>query len=134
MKKLGFFIAVGLTVGLALAFTNLSYNPSDGFITGSPEIKSITSLAFGPDGILFIGDSKSATVFAFDTKDVIRVEKGGTIELKNVDQKITALLGTQAQNISFQDIAVNPLSKKVYCAVQTSDGSPVLFTIEGDKI
>ena len=134
MKKIGFFLAAGLIGILVLAFTHRSYNRSDGFITGSPEIKSITSLAFGPDGILFIGDSRSAIVFAMDTKDAGRVEKAPAIELKNVDQKIAALLGTQPQNITIQDIAVNPLSKKVYCAVLSSDGTPVLLTIVGDKI
>jgi len=134
MKKIGLFFFAGLIGILVLAFSYRSFSPSDGFITGTPEIKSITSLAFGPDGILFMGDSKSAMVFAMDTKDAGKVEKAAAIEIKNVDQKIAALLGTQPQNISIQDMAVNPLSKKVYCAVQNSDGTPVLLTIEGDKI
>src|SRR5277367_6320732 len=133
MKKTCFFSAFGLAVALLLAFTSRSHK-SDGFVTGSPEIKSITSLAFGPDGILFLGDSRNATVFAMDTKDVGTVEKAAAIEIKNIDQKIAALLGTKPENITIQDIAVNPLSKKVYCAVHYSDGTPVLFTIEGDKI
>src|SRR5258706_13672474 len=99
MKKMSFFMAAGLIGILMLAFTHRSYNRSDGFITGSPEIKSITSLAFGPDGILFIGDSRSAVVFAMDTKDAGRVEKAPAIEIKNIDQRIAALLGTQPQNI-----------------------------------
>ncbi len=69
-----------------------------------------------------------------DTKDAGKVEKGTAIEIKNIDQKIAALLGTEASNITITDIAVNPLSKKVYCAVQSSDGTPVLLSIEGDKI
>ena len=133
MKKAGFILFVGFVGVLVLAFTNRSYK-SSGFVTGSPEIKSITSLAFGPDGILFLGDSRSATVFALDTKDVGRVEKAGAIDIKKVDQKIAELLGTKPENIAIQDLAVNPLSKKVYCAVQYSDGTPVLLTIEGDKI
>jgi len=31
-------------------------------------------------------------------------------------------------------MAVNPLSKKLYIAVQHSNGTPVLLTVEGDKI
>jgi hypothetical protein len=56
------------------------------------------------------------------------------VELKNVDQKIAALLGTEAKNITIQDLVVNPVSKKIYCAVQNSDGTPVLLTIDGEKI
>ncbi|HEY5823350.1 MAG TPA: hypothetical protein VIT44_03235, partial [Cyclobacteriaceae bacterium] len=132
MKKTSFFIAAGLSVALVMAFTFRSTHSSYGLTTGSPEIKSITSLTFGPDGILFLGDSKSATVFAMDTKDAGKVEKGATVEIKNIDQKIAALLGTEASNVTITDIAVNPISKKVYCAVQSSDGTPVLLSIEGD--
>jgi hypothetical protein len=105
-----------------------------GLVAGTPDIKSINTLAFGPDGILFIGDSKSASVFAIDTKDKTAVEKGAASEIKNIDQKIAASLGTEVKNIRIQDIAVNPISKKIYIAVQNVDGTPVLLTLEGEKI
>jgi hypothetical protein len=134
MKKIYFLLSVGLAGVLALAATNRASDLRDGFVVGTPEIKSISALAFGPDGILLIGDSKSAAVFALDTKDAANVEKAPAIEIKNIDQKIAVLLGTEAQNITIQDIVVNPLSKKVYCAVQSGDGTPVLLSITGDKI
>lgn len=134
MKKLVFFLAVGAAGLLAIATTNHTTSQLDGFVNGSPEIKSISTLAFGPDGILFIGDSKSASIFAIDTKDATRIEKSPAIEIKNIDQKIAALLGTQPQNITILDIAVNPASKNVYCAVHSIDGTPVLLKISGDKI
>ena len=40
-----------------------------GLNRGTPELKSATTLAFGPEDILFIGDSKSAAVFAVATGD-----------------------------------------------------------------
>ena len=36
---------------------------------GTPEIKSVSALAFGPNGMLFIGDPESATISAIDTGD-----------------------------------------------------------------
>jgi hypothetical protein len=134
MKKISFFIVIALAGLLIVAATDRSTSRSDGFHTGSPEIKSITTLAFGPDGILLIGDSKSASIFAIDTKDISRVEKSPSIEIKNIDQRIAELLGTQPKNITIQDIAVNPVSKSIYCAVQSADGTPVLLRIDGDKI
>jgi len=113
---------------------NRSTTDKYGMHQGTPEIKSISAIAFGPDGIIFIGDSRSASVFAVDTKDKTAVEKATAVEVKNVDQKIAAALGTEAKNIRIVDIAVNPLSKKVYAAVQSGDGTPVLLTIEGDKV
>jgi hypothetical protein len=133
MKKLFFLGAVLVALGVLVAATRSASNPY-GLKMGSPAIQSISAIAFGPDGILFVGDSRSGAVFAIDTKDKAPVEKATAAEVKNIDQKIAAALGTEAKNVRIQDIAVNPVSKKIYCAVQTADGKPVLLTVEGDKI
>lgn len=134
MKKIYFFFAIVMAGVIILAGTSKSSSLRDGFVNGSPEIKSISALAFGPDGILFIGDSKSAAVFAVDLKDTEKVEKGTAVDVKKFDQKVGAALGTDVQNITITDLVVNPLSKKVYCSVQLADGSSVLLKVEGDKI
>ncbi|AUD00900.1 hypothetical protein [Spirosoma pollinicola] len=134
MKKAYSILAVALAGLILLATTTRPIKNQYGFVTGKPAIKSINALTFGPDGVLFIGDGLSATVFAIDTKDAVQVEKSAPVEIKNIDQKIAALLGTEVKNITIQDIAVNPRSKNVYCAVQHSDGTPVLLKIEGNKI
>lgn len=100
---------------------------------GTPEIKSITSLAFGPDGILFIGDSKGASVIALNTKDAGSAELQ-SINVAGIDKKLAGMLGTTEDNISILDIAVNPISKKVYLAVQSGDGTPVLLRMEGEAV
>ena len=133
MNKLYYFLTVNIMAMLLVASTNRNA-PIFGFENGTPAIQSISALAFGPDGVLFIGDSKSAAVFAVDTKDKVAVEKGMAVEMKNFDEKIASLLGTEAKNITIQDLAVNPISKKIYCAVQSAEGIPVLLTIEGDKV
>src|SRR5215213_2008899 len=96
-------------------------------------VQSISALTFGPDGILFIGDSKSATVFAVNTKDV-KKQNATVVDIKNIDQKIAAALGTTKENITITDMAVNPISKKLYIAVQNADGTLVLLTLDGDKL
>ncbi|GAB3887390.1 hypothetical protein [Spirosoma agri] len=134
MKKHYSILAIGCAGLLLLATTTRSVRNQYGFMVGTPAIKSINALTFGPDGVLFIGDGRSATVFAVDTKDAESAEKATAVDVKNIDQKIAALLGTEVKNITIQDIAVNPKSKHVFCAVQHSDGTPVLLRIDGDKI
>ena len=136
MKKLSYFIVASAAFVLLVAAirpTDKMDNPY-GLKRGTAAIKSISAIAFGPDGILFIGDSRSATVFAIDTKDKTIIEKATTVEIKNIDQKIAAALGTESKNIRIQDMAVNPLSRKIYIAVQSNDATPILLTLEGDKI
>jgi len=132
MKKIYFIIVIAAVVGLAATTKHASVR--EGFINGSPEIKSINAMTFGPDGILFIGDGKSATVFAVDTKDAEKMEKAAAVDVKKIDQKIAAALGTTVDRINITDIAVNPVSKKVYCSVEVVDGTPVLLKVDGDKI
>ena len=134
MKKIIFSCVAAISFLLLLAYTNRSSRAMDNFVIGPPQIKSINALAFGPEGILFIGDSKSASVFAIDTKDTDRLEKAAPVEIKNIDQKIAAFLGTEAKNITIQDLKVNPISKKIYCAVHSADGTPVLLQIDTAKI
>ncbi|TLV02158.1 hypothetical protein [Dyadobacter luticola] len=134
MKKMYFVLAVICAGVVLLANTNRLAGSKYGFKVGTPEIKSISALAFGPDGVLLIGDSKSGTVFAMDTKDAVANNAATPVEIKNIDQKIASLLGTTAENVTIQDIVVNPVSKTVYCAVQSNDGTPVLLKIAGEKI
>lgn len=134
MKKrlaLLFLVAAG---SFLLAITDPSSGLREGMSSGDPGIKSISAMAFGPDGILFIGDSKSATVFAIDTKDNTKVEKATALEVKKFDQKLAAALGTDVANITVQEMVVNPASRKVYVAVQLADGTPSLLRVEGDKV
>ncbi|WP_425639004.1 hypothetical protein ACPUEN_05075 [Algoriphagus yeomjeoni] len=134
MKKSVLLVALSTVMVVLAAMTfrgndELPYNLK----VGSPEVKSISSLAFGPEGILFIGDSKSAAVYAVNTKDVKSPKSVSSIDVKAIDQKIATLLGTTSDNISILDIAVNPISKKVYLAIQSGDGTPVLMTLAEGK-
>ena len=134
MKKNYLFLLLALVGSIILASTTRYTSVREGFVNGTPEIKSINAIAFGPDGILFIGDSKSASVFAIDTKDNVKLEKAAPVELKQFDQKIAAALGTEVKNISIEDMVVNPLSKSIYFAVQLNDGTPALMKVTDNKI
>ena len=49
-----------------------------GLEVGTPGIKSVGPLAFGPDGILFLADNVGATIFAIavgDAEKVCRVSR-----------------------------------------------------------
>jgi hypothetical protein len=98
------------------------FGAEGGMSTGKLELKSGGPLAFGPPGILFVGDSASASLVAIDTGDSKQNKSAGTFEVKGINQKIAALLGTAADQIAIQDIAVNPLSRNIYMAVTRGTG------------
>ena len=55
-----------LSICLALTCTTVMA-AEWGLKKGEVELQSARSLAFGPDGILFVGDAQAATVYAIDT-------------------------------------------------------------------
>jgi len=90
--------------------------PQAGLKKGTPEVKSITALAFGPDGLLFVGDPQSSTIFAIATNDTEPAGKDD-VKIEKIDDKLGSLLGTTAANITISDVKVNPTSGNVYLAV-----------------
>lgn len=74
-------------------------------------LTSAGPLAFGPDGILFVSDPKSATIYAIDTKSH-RAEKAdlekATYQLEDVQGALASLANGNAGDVAVADIAVDP--------------------------
>lgn len=99
--------------------------------SGKAELESAGVLAFGPDGILFVGDSQGAKVFALDTGD--RDSGSGKVDIAGINEKVAAMLGAAADQVLINDMAVNPISKKVYLSVARGrgpDATPVIVRVD----
>ncbi|HTD67974.1 MAG TPA: hypothetical protein VK846_15725 [Candidatus Limnocylindria bacterium] len=106
-----------------------------GMKEGTATFKSMGPLAFGPDGILFIADTRSAAVVAIDTGDTKAASGNKALKVEGINQKIAGLLGTAADQILIDDLVVNPLSRNVYIAVSRGRGptaTPVLVRVTTD--
>ena len=53
---------------------------------GKAELKSAGSLAFGPDGVLFVGDTAGASIWALDVQDNKPSKAASSIEIKGVNE------------------------------------------------
>jgi len=96
---------------------------------GKVELKSAGALAMGPDGILFVGDSVGGKIVALDVDDRTAAKGSGALEIKGINEKIGAMLGTAADQILIQDVVVNPVSKNVYIAVSRGRGADAVPVI-----
>lgn len=112
---------VGAAAALLLSVSVLRGADVYGLEQGNPGIKSADVLAFGVDGILFVGDTKSAAVFALQTGDKSGNPAEVTYDIEGLNVKIAEQLGAQSQSLKINDLAVNPASGNLYLAV--SDGS-----------
>ncbi len=100
---------------------------------GTPDIKSVGPLAFGPEGILFVGDPQGAAVFAIATWDAKSAGEG-IPRVEALDAKIAGLLGVTPRDLTINDMAVNPLSGQVYLSVTRGQGpNAVPFILRVDR-
>jgi hypothetical protein len=113
-------LTLGSAVLLALAAPLPAASLTDGLKEGTVELKSAGPLAFGPEGVLFIGDPAGAAVYAVATGDT--KSGSGDIQVAKVDEKIAARLGTQAAEMGIADLAINPVSGNAYLSVRRGRG------------
>ena len=117
-------IASLLLILIAFAATNLVAKDAASWFKNPEksdlELKSAGKIAFGPDGMLLISDPRSASVVAVDSGDSGPIQKLST----RVDDIESALAeATGSKGITIIDMAVNPLSGKVYFSVNGNPGN-----------
>ena len=93
-----------------------------GMTLGAPDIKSGGPMAFGPEGILFMGDTQGAAVFAIDLNDRVSNTVSKPIDIIGIDKKLAAMLGTTPDGILINDLAVDPISQNIYLSVSRRTG------------
>ncbi|MBM3969456.1 MAG: hypothetical protein FJ302_06290 [Planctomycetes bacterium] len=119
-------VVTGLLLSMSAAFA-----AEWGLKEGTPEIKSAGALAFGPDGILFVGDAKGATVFAIGTGDTKGDPSKVQLNVSGLNAKVAETLGVNADKITINDLAVNPLTGNVFLSVSKA-GSPAVVKVAND--
>jgi hypothetical protein len=133
MKSLA---VIALSVGLAFPSISQAANWTAGMKEGKLELKSAGPIAFGPEGILLIADTKAATIAALATGDVKPAASSKLTKVEGINQKVAGLLGTGADQILIEDLAVNPISRTTYLAVSRgrgADATPVLIRVKADR-
>jgi hypothetical protein len=91
-------------------------------------------VTFGPNGVLFASDPMAATLYAINLGTQTSGTRAGTANVANIDQKIAALLGTDAASVNIRDMAVHPASKNTFVSVmrgQGPDAKPAIVRVDG---
>jgi hypothetical protein len=96
---------------------------------GTPDLKQAGAVAFAPEGILLVGDSTAAAVFAIDTGDRPAKPAEGALKVEGIGEKIAGLLGADAKQVKIEGMAVNPLSGNAYLAVTRGQGKEAMPVI-----
>jgi hypothetical protein len=128
-----FRLALAALLGVALVAGALRADLTDSLKKGDPDYKSITAVAFGPDGVLFFGDPQGAAVFAVATGDTPKEPATGMLKVEDLSGKLGQMLGIEGNKIKVNGMAVNPASGKAYLAVargKAPDSPCVLMRVD----
>ena len=126
-------VALCLTIALGLTLTAARQPAAVELTTGKVPLMSAGALAFGPSGVLFVGDSIGGSVVAIDTQDTKAATSPVKINVEGVDTKIAALVGITPDQIIINDVAVNPVSKNVYLSASRGrgpDAMPLIMRVD----
>jgi hypothetical protein len=125
--------AVAVSAVALIAIADVPANVTAGLKAGKLELKSAGALAFGPDGVLFVGDSLGGSVAAVDTNDHTAPKGAASINVEGLDTKIAAMVGVPPDQIVIGDMKVNPISKNVYLSVSRGkgpDAQPLIVKVD----
>ncbi len=134
LPRLGLAVCLAAVLVFVLSPAPKAASPVGELIAGKVQLQSATSLAFGPDGILFVADSMGGNVVALDTNDRTAARGAVKIDVQGIDAKLASLLGTTPDQIMVNDLTVNPISKHAYLAISRGrgpDAVPVIVSVDG---
>lgn len=122
---------LALTLAACLA-TGTASADIYGLSEGAPDLQSAGSLAFGPDGILFVGDAQGAAIFAIRTGDRA-VEEGSAIDLQieGFNTKLADELGVTPGELQINDLVVNPATGNLFFSLSVG-GEPSIVRLGAD--
>ncbi len=128
-------IALILSLALLLPGISIAQEHLDQLTTGTVELKFAGPLAFGPDGVLFVGDPVAAHVYALDTGDRDSARPNPDFAVEAINEKVAAALGAAADAVTINDLAVNPISGTAYLSVTRGAGdnaSGIILKVSSD--
>ena len=132
MRRSLSLLAAAFGLAVILAGTASASDMTDSLKKGTPELKSAGALAFGPEGILFVGDTASAAIFAIGTDDV-KGDSKADVKVEKLNEKIGSMFGAASTDIAINDLKVNPASGNIYLSITRGKGSsatPVIVKVD----
>lgn len=129
------FLVLAAVATLGLADATQAANLTAGMQQGKVELKSAGPATFAPQGVLLIGDTQNAMLYAIATNDKASGTSSQPFRVERIDEKIAGMLGTTADGILINDMAVNPETGSTFLTVSRGrgpDAKPVILRIDSN--
>lgn len=113
----GLFVVLATITGFSLLETSEHSADAQAYKPEDTELSGATVLAFGPDHVLFVGDSKAGVIHAIST-EATALEDAIPYNFLDFDLELAKVLDMKSRDLVIQDMKVHPLSQEVYVAVK----------------
>ena len=126
------FLSLVILASITVRTPSANVNAAElyGLKRGTVELESGGPLAFGPSGILFIGDPKAAKIHAVNTED--KSTNGKSFDVANLEGKISSALDTDEVKIA--DMAVNPETGNAFLSITSGGNSGIIRVTPDGKV
>ncbi|MBV9356906.1 MAG: hypothetical protein JO023_15440, partial [Chloroflexi bacterium] len=107
-----------------------------GLEQGTPALRSVGPITFGPEAILFVADNSGAAIYALDVSpwsDASTTDEPS--EVDHLDARLAAYLGCPREDVHVRDLAVRPGSQQTFLSVMRGSGRaaiPLILTLSSD--
>lgn len=122
-QRLKSFVGVVLTIPALVCVPALlcipasqSFAKHSGMQLGTVELKSIGPMTFASEGVLLVGDPKTATVYAIDTEDGSNGGASTFAPIKDIAKAVAKTMQVDGR-VDIGELAVNPVSGSVFLSV-----------------
>jgi len=120
---------------LALALTAAALSaPVPTRAQGLDTLQYSGSIAFSPEGVLFVGDNVGSAVFAYKTdpsKANPRDKEVKPFEIDQIDSAIARTINVNVSELQMNDMAVHPITHEVYISISIlNDGKVTPAVVE----
>lgn len=100
--------------------------------TAKSDLQHAGTLAFSPDGVLFVGDNIRGSLFAFELGKGHAPSQPTPLEIDNIDVRVAEVLGLASREVTINGMAVHPGTHEVYLSVschRSFDVMPAIIQI-----
>ena len=98
---------------------------SYGLKPGPAQLKLAGPLAFGPPGILFVGDPQQAAIYAIRVSDGRGDAVGAKIEAPNLTNRLAKKYDASSEDIKIHDLAVDSQYGVAYVSLSAGDAAAI---------
>ncbi|MEL6658733.1 MAG: hypothetical protein AAFP77_20905 [Bacteroidota bacterium] len=116
MKKFHWSLVAIAVLAVAI-FSSFTLLESTNNSLENAELSGATVLAFGPDHVLFVGDSKSGQIHAIPTK-AEELKDPVPYNLTDFDRMLAKELDMDTRDLIINDLKIHPLSQEAYLAIK----------------